>query len=313
MKVNVTVSLVHLGALVLLAGCFGTGDKKAPAEATERVVAGEVLLTIAGKPALTAAEFEEYYDQLLEQQPQLKQFAALMPDLKQNVFSTVVSQKVLEHWAREQKVTEKASYKADRAMLIENVDRGLAIKYFQAEHPMDVSDADVKKFYETNKDTMYALSPAGVAASGVSFDKEDAAKAFLAKVQAPGANFEKVASESKLKVQNFGRVNETSQQVDATVREKILAAKKFPSVQLVKAGNTFFVVQAQSKEAAKYYSFDQAKEDARGRLTNERMADIFNKEVAKLKQTYGVVESADYFSKKQEQVPVEQAPAAKTA
>lgn len=284
-------------ALMFLSSCtWFSSDKKEGGAA--KVMESNVLLTIEGNPAVTTDEFEKYYMQILEQQPQLKTFAAYMPDLKLNVFSTLISQKILEHWAQKEKIDQRDDYKADRNAMLENVDRGLAIKYFQQDHPIKVADSEVKKYYEDNKDTIYAMSPAGVNAVGVSFDKEAAAKEFLAKAQQPGADFAKLAADAKLNARQFSRVNAQSQ-VDPGLRDKILGIKKFPSVQLFAVEKTYWVVQGKSKDEAKYYPYAEAKEDAQNRVTMERTGEMFNNEISKLKDKYGVVEYKAYFETKE--------------
>ena len=155
----------------------------------------------------------------------------------------------------------------------------------------------MKKFYDEHKDTMYAQSPAGVSATGVSFDNEAKAKEFLAKAQAPKADITKLAQAQNLAARNFGRVNATSHHVDKALLDKILAINKFPSVQLVKVNNTWWVIEAKGKEEAKYFPFDQAKEDARQKLQAKHMGEMFEKEINKLKSQYGVVENKAYFEK----------------
>lgn len=305
MQKNITFSLMA-ASLLILAACDRTGKESTGASAASSqgstAPTGDVLVTIGGKPAVTTKEFEEYYEQVLEQQPQLKSFAQFMPDLKENIFNTLVSQKLIEHWADDRKIAETKEYQDDYDTALTNIKRGLAIKFFQQEHPVDVSDADVKKFFEEHKDTMYASSPSGVSAIGVSFDNDAAARAFLAKAQAPKADITKLAQAQSLAARNFGRVNASSQHIDKALLDKILAINKFPSVQLVKVNNTFWVIEAKGKEEAKYFPFDQAKEDARQRLQAERMGKMFNEELGKLKSQYGVVENKAYFEKKEEPV-----------
>ncbi len=307
MKRAVRSSIFSLSALIvlmLLPSCKPLDWIKGKFSGSKTSYSGtsgssEVLLTIDGQPAVTVAEFEKYYDQVLEQQPQLRSFAAMMPDLKSNIYSTLASQKVLEHWAKKNKIDQKAEYKADRDALLENVDRGLAIKYFQAEHPVMVGDEEIKKFYDDNKGTLYVLAQGGVNAVGVSFDKEDAAKAFLAKAKQPKADLTKLASDSKLTFRNFGRVHDQSAHVDEALRTKILASKN--SVDMFSVGKNYWVVQVTGREESKYYPFEQAKEDARGRLSNDRTVEMFNTELSKLKNEYNVVENKTYFESPKEE------------
>src|SRR5579859_5361761 len=100
------LTICAAGSLLTLTSCnWGaktSEDTQDDSSVAASVNPSEVLLTINGKPALTIPEFEFYYEQLLEQQPQLKSFAAFMPDLKMNIYSTLVGQKVLEHWIKKE-------------------------------------------------------------------------------------------------------------------------------------------------------------------------------------------------------------------
>jgi hypothetical protein len=304
-------AICAVSSLLLLPACDWFKSKTS--QMTGSPAEGEVLMTIKGKAALTVPEFEAYYEQLLEQQPQLKSFAAFMPDLKKNIFDTLSSQKTLEQWVVNEGINDRAEYQADRKALLENVDRGLAIKYFQEKHPVKVTDNDIQDFYKKNKDTVYLMSPSGVNAVGVSFDKEDAAKAFLVRAQQKGADINKLASDSKVTVRQWGRVNDENQQVDKALKAKIVAMKGFPSTQMFKVDKTYWVVQAKSKDEAKHYPFEQAKDDARNRLEQERMGQVFNTEIAKLKKEFNVVENATYFEAKKEEGPSSQVVASKQA
>jgi hypothetical protein len=303
---TVRSSLFPLSAvliLMLLPSCkpldwikskFGGGS-----QTSRGASASAVLLTIEGQPALTSEEFEKYYEQVLEQQPQLRSFAAMMPDLKENIYATLASQKILEYWAKKHKIDQKLEYQADRQALLENVERGLAIKYFQAEHPVMISDEDIKAFYDANKDSLYVLAQGGANAVGVSFDNQAAAKTFLEKAKQPKADISKLAGASKLTARNFGRVHDQSAHVEEGLRKQILGMKN--TVALLPVGKNYWVVQLTAKEDAKYYPFEQAKEDVRTRLNNDRMVEMFNTELGKLKNEYNVVEHKDYFGPKKEE------------
>ncbi len=299
--VSKSAAICAVGSLLMLPACDWFKGKTGSSSSGSAT--GEVLMTIDGKPALTVPEFEVYYEQLLEQQPQLKSFAAFMPDLKTNIYDTLASQKTLERWVVSEGVDQRPEYQADKKALLENVERGLAIKYFQEKHPVKVTDNDIQDFYKKNKDSVYLMSPSGVNAVGVSFDKEDAAKAFLTKAQQKGADVTKLASDAKLTARQWGRVNEENAQVDKALKAKILAMKSFPSAQLFKVDKTYWVVQAKSKDEAKHYPFEQAKDDARNRLEQERMGHVFNTEIAKLKKQFNVVENRAYFETKKEEGP----------
>ena len=133
MQKNLTLGVIIASLLTLSACDTGSkkGDSAAPAagKGGSAAAAGDVLVTIGGKPSITVKEFEEYYEQMLEQQPQLKSFAQFMPDLKQNVFNSMVGQRLIEHWAEEKKVDQQKEYQQDYNNAVENIKRALAFKF----------------------------------------------------------------------------------------------------------------------------------------------------------------------------------------
>ncbi|MBN1549396.1 peptidyl-prolyl cis-trans isomerase [Candidatus Babeliales bacterium] len=305
MKYLPTARLTFLmSTLLLLSACNWWGSKDAATGVSSSVANETILLSLDGKPVITVKEFETFYNQTLEQQPQLAQFAAFMPDLKENLYNTFASYKLLEYWIRDNKINQKPEYVSDRDMLIENIERSLALKYFQLQFPVDVRDADVKKYYEDNKETIYLMAPSGIAALGASFGSEKDAQAFFSKAK-KADDFIALAKDDDVTVRNFGRVNEQSNNLDEGLKQNILGVSSFPSVQLFVVGDTHWVVQVKSKDEAKYYSFEQAEDDARTRIMAERSNDMLMKEIENLKSKYNVIENKTYFeTQAQEQQPM---------
>ena len=144
------------------------------------------------------------------------------------------------------------------------------------------------------------VSRGGVNATGVSFTKEADAKAFLEKAKGKGATLDKVAKENNLgdKYRDFKLVNAMSIGVDPVLRDKIVALKKFPALELVKVNdNTYWVVYAASKEEQKYRSFEEVKPVIEQRLTGQKQEKAMEKAMEQLKKDYNVVINEDYFKK----------------
>lgn len=271
-------------------------DMKMP----EKTATGEVLLTVMGKPAITTSQFEEYKKTVMEAQPQLKQLAAFMPDFEEKLFESMENEIALQHWIKKHNIDKEADYQKDRRMGIEFLDRQLAIKYFQDRYPkmtnIQVNDADAKKVYDEKKESTpeLVISRGGVNAKAVEFKKEEDAKAFLEKVKAPGANFEQVAKEQKLRMNDLKQVGSQSFDVDSAVREKLTELKKFPALEMIKGKDKFFVVKATGKEEAKYVPFEQVKEPIKQQLKAQK---IFGDELEKVKKDMNVKKNEDYFER----------------
>jgi len=172
------------------------------------------------------------------------------------------------------------------------------------ENPVVVSDAEVEKFYEDNKNAIPELmmSRGGVKAAGISFDKEDAARAFAAK--AKGGDLAKVAkNDGKAnKVHDFKFVNEQSVGIDNAVKNKIIALTKVPAVEVVKGDDKhFWVIQATEKQAVKYRPLEQVKVGLKQYMEKERKVASLEKEIAKLKEQYHVVINDEFFKNQKEQ------------
>jgi hypothetical protein len=152
------------------------------------------------------------------------------------------------------------------------------------------------------------ISRGGVQASGVSFDKEASAKAFFDKAKGV-KDFAKVAKEAGLsdKVRDFKLVNAQSVGIDPVLRNKIVAATKFPSVEMLKAGEQYWVLQVTSKEEAKYRPFEQVKAEIEREVEKQKRMEVFEQHINKLKTEYKVVENDAYFKAKQQAQPQQKA------
>lgn len=319
-KVSVSLSLV---SLLALSGCDWFGAKKisdsasvASTESVKTDVAqpkGEALLSINGKVLLTVPEFEEEMAQFLDLQPQYKQMMAFMPDAEYQIFSNVKSERILDEWANKNKLNERADFKKELEKIERLGRRQLAVKYFIDAHPVSVPASDVRKFYDENK-TVYPdlqVSKGGITAKAIKFNTQDAAKAFVDKVSAAGADFEKAAKDENLTVKNFKNVNDKSFEVEDAIRKKLLELKKFPSsVEVVTAKDKdkdiFWVVIAQSKEEPKYVPFEEIKGKIEEFLKEQKKGEMFMKELEKLQKDLNITEHKEYFDRKKKEREAEQ-------
>jgi hypothetical protein len=186
----------------------------------------------------------------------------------------------------------------------------LNTKYFGSSHPIEVSDADVVKFYEENKESMPELliSRGGVKAAGVQFDKEVDAKAFATKAKgkdiATVAKAEKIAND---RVRDFNFVNDQSVGVNPAVRSKVVSLKKFPATEVVKGDEkTWWVVNATESQEAKYRPFEQVQAGLKQYVEKERRMAMFDKEIGTLKDKYAVKINDDFFKQQQQNLALDE-------
>lgn len=307
------VSLAALSALVLLPGCdwFGSPQKDSSSmDATSNMSNqnyvnddSKVVVTIAGKPFITEKELRDTLDKLMEAQPQYKAMLGLMDEnqLLASILQGLLMQKLMDEWAVRTGIMDQAEYKQKLEDQILNAKRMVNAEFFTQNVKVNVSDAQVKEFYDKNKDVMPQLliSRGGVNAKGVVFETDADAQAFLNKVKSEfGKDLDKAAAAQKVmdKLKDFNVVNDQSIGIDPALRDKIVAIKSTPSLMVIKAGDkAFWVVSATGKEETKYRPLQQIKEDLRAFLEKEKLMEETTKEMERLKGEYNVVVDQEFF------------------
>ena len=307
-KIHLTKGIFALSMLVFLPQCelfksSPSEQESAPSDAqpiSGSVLSGEVLLTIDGTPRVTVDRFENYVATVLEAQPQLKQLIALMPDAELELFKNMANEELLQAWVSKNKIDQSESYKKELQMIQDFGKRQLAIKYFQEKHPMQVSEAEVRKYYDENKNSIPELmvSRGGITANVIEFSKPENAQEFYAKVKDAKADFVQAARDAKLPMKEIKEISEMSFDVEGPVREKVVTIKKFPAVELITGKDKTWVVKVIGKQEPQYVPFEQIQERLAAFLQQQKMAEMFIKEIEKLKGEFTVVENKDYFDRK---------------
>jgi hypothetical protein len=251
-----------------------------------------------GKPVISSKSLDRDFDQLLAENPQLQQVLPLMPDAKQNFMQGMVSQIVVDKYVEDNGLDKSDDYKKEYDRLKVSVKRMLNAKYFDKDNTVDIADADIEKFYNERKDTTadFVMSRGGVKAMGVPFAKEDAARAFMGK--AKGKDFAKVAKEHGLagKMRDFKMVNEQSVGMDNAIKNRIVAMKQCPCLEMVKGDDKmFWIVSASEKQNVVYRPLEQVKSGIKQYLENERRMASRDKKINGLKEQYKVAVNTNYF------------------
>ncbi len=258
-----------------------------------------ILVSMNGKSIITEKSLDHEFNQLLEESPQLRQVLPLMPDAKKNFLQGMISTEVVDRWIEERGIDKTAGYQKELQRMTRSVERMLNTKFFTKEHPVKISEREAKKFYEENKDKIPELliSRGGVQTVGVSFEKEAAAKKFLAAARGDVAKTAE-AQGLKAKVRDFNLVNAQSVGINPAIRNRIVALKSFPATEVMKENDkTFWVIQATSREDAKYRSFEQVKNGIIQLVENQQQRQKIEEEINRLKKQYKVVVNEEHFKK----------------
>lgn len=297
---------VMISSLLLLPGCDWFKSKLGLNKSSTTSAANDgspVLATINGKPLLTAKEFETQFKNFIEKHP-YGAMLAQMEGVERKMFDGIVSQKLMSVWVTENGIDKTDEYKESLEQLVQF----LNARFFQMKHPVTTTESEARDFYNKNKENMpeAVMSRGGINATAVSFTKEADAKAFLEKAKNVKGTLEKLAKESNLsdKYRDFKAINPTSIGIDSVLKEKVLAFKKIPTVELVKVNDTtYYVVSATEKTEPKYRSFEEVKTSIEQRLNQQKQEQALEKEVEKLKKDYNVVVDEAYFNKKSAAAP----------
>ncbi len=327
-----TVQKLALASLLCLPGCslvesfLGNSDDRARAQKVaveeramevmtqgvsvlpEEELTGESLITMDGAPIVTVNSLQSEKEKLLDANPQLKQMLDYMDpaQLDRNLAEGLMNQVIVDRYIGEQGVDQLPAYKKELRDGIKAVERMVNTKFFTQSFEVNISDADVRTFYDANKDAMphLVVSRGGVRAMGVSFDTEEAARTFADAVKAQKNDIQKAAEAQgkKDQVRDFMTVNQQSFGVDPELKNKIMAITTYPSVNVITlADGTSWVVVAQSKEATQYRPYEEVKTDLKDYLEKEERAKRFDDEMNKLKARYNVVMKEEFFGTPEQQ------------
>ncbi len=274
----------------------------------EEELTGESLITMDGTPIVTVNSLQSEKEKLLDANPQLKQMLDYMDpaQLDRNLAEGLMNQVIVDRYIGEQGVDQQPAYKKELRDGIKAVERMVNTKFFTQSFELTISDADVRAFYDSNKDAMphLVMSRGGVRAIGVACTNEQAAKAFADVVRAQKNDIQKAAEMEgkKDQLRDFMTVSQQAFGIEPELKNKIMAITNYPSVQVITLQDgTAWVVLAQSKEATQYRPYEEVKVDLKDYLEKEKRAKQFDSEMSKLKARYNVEMKEEFFGTPEEQ------------
>lgn len=250
----------------------------------------KVLLSIDGKPVITEKAFDAYYEQFISTNPQLQAMIQFMPNAKKEIFNGMANERILIAWGEKNHIHDDAGYKKELEQAVRMIKTNLSAKRFEKDiiGKIDVSDKEMRDYYESHKDPELIVAPGGIKAEGKQFDTKEQAQAFFDKVKDDSKGFKAAA---RTGVKDFAPINKMSFDVDAAVKDKVLAVTSFPKVLMVEGSDKkYWVVSVIKKDEGQYRPFDEVKEGLKKMIEREKTMKIYAEKISGLKKEYKVTE-----------------------
>ncbi len=239
-------------ALVALSACDWFKRSGCPSCDTHVASAapGDVLLSIDGKPAITKASLDDFYEAYMKNRPDAM-YAQMDPQAKRNAFNELVVMEVMTAKVKKDGKDKDAewqkAYKRAHDLAIYSVNAEKLSK--EVLDSIDTSDAALETFYKDvrGKNPAFDNPPflkqsAGIKIQSVQFADKKSADDFLAKAQKPGANFGELAKAIKKEVKNLGLVTSQSK-VDYAVKAKAKTLEPNAVDVVTTQGNQYMVIK----------------------------------------------------------------------
>ncbi len=312
---NNGMSILMISALLLLPNCgfidwfkdkFGGASEPTPEQMSGTQYnandGSPVVATIDGRPLISKNMLESEKQRLIESNPQLQAMIGLMDQgqLDRNLADGISSREVIRKYIKDNNVEQSEKYKKDFAMVLNQVRDALNTRHFMEAFAEAATDAEIQTFYDENKESIpnLMISRGGVESRAVSFTDRAAAKEFVTKVKAAKNDIEKAAKDAGLtsRFKNLKLVNEETLGVDEDLKNKIVAIKSFPRVEVVKSGKEYWVVAATRKEDPSYRPLEQVRNELKQSIEKEKTMKRFEEEVARLKDEYKIQIEESFFA-----------------
>lgn len=308
-------------ALVLLISALpGCGFSKwfgATKESSEQVShdigEGNPVAWMDGKPIVTDLMVEEGYQNFAQSNPQISLLLSLKPELeteiKDQVLESLIAQHTIGKYIEAKGLNTTDDYKHKMQEIIKGAQQMLNVQVFRDQFPVNVSDAEIKKFYEDHKAEFQGLADScgGVTTAGISFEKEADAKAFFDKVKDAPAKFDEMAKAAghAEKIKDFKLIHASSVGIDTAIRSKVLSLTAFPAVaQVTGDDKKHWVIVARSREEATYKPYEKLeqaiKEELRDMVSKDKEQQEFKRILDEKQREYNVTKKSFAESQKEQ-------------
>lgn len=287
-------------------GANKTEQNSVDTSSNTQALTGKPLVTMNGNVIITVDSLQAEKEKIFKANPQIEKISAYM-DIDRSLLNGLANYAVIDEYIKNSGVKNTDSYKEDLKDAYNDVIRMINTKYFSQKYPSTVSESDVKKFYEENKDlsSNFIISKGGIRGTEVSFDQEAKANEFAQKVRTKNGNVVTVAQENGIeetKIKDLGLVHDQSIAIDPQIKKTILAMTQFPTITVIKIADTkYSVVVGTGKEETKYRPYDQIKAQLKEYLEKEKQGKAIDEAINELKKTYNVVIDESFFGPAKEE------------
>jgi len=304
-----------VSALTILTGCDLFKQSSCPScghGSVEQAKPEDVLLSIDGAPAITKAQFEEFYEVALSNA------GPYGSPSKEDAFDTLKTMEIINRKIAQLGKDQDPAYKKDLARAYNlarwGVNSQAIVKEIQ--ETIDTSDAALESFFNDAKGKNPAFdrapflkSPESVSIQSVEFSDKKAAEEFLKKAK---SDFAGSARAANLSIKDHGKVSSQSQNVDFAIRLKARSLEP-STVELVSSGDKkFFVIKAGTKSSAQYADFNelkampQMKEMLAQFKKQVELEPAFMKRVEEYKKDFKIEENRSYFEQEKARLKEEE-------
>ncbi|MDD5285431.1 MAG: peptidylprolyl isomerase [Desulfuromonadaceae bacterium] len=268
---------------------------------------GKVMAEINGN-TITTGDFERELKNLPEY---LKAMADTPQGRKEMLDTMVIRELILQ-----QATKDGLDKGPDIEEKLQDLRKRLIVESFlkkKVEAGAQVSDADLQKFYEQNKDKFKA--PEQMKASHILVKTEKEAKNILAQIKA-GGNFEELAKKnsvdsSSAKGGDLGWFGKGS--MVPAFEKAALSLKENQVSEVVKSDFGFHIIKLTGKRAAGIRPFDEVREQIKGAIMPTKQQEVFQKIKEELKKSAKIEVKEDVLNslggKKEEPKTGEKKPA----
>lgn len=308
-------SAVLLAALLIMPGCNWFGGASKSESAKSSCKSGESVIKLGGDTVLTTDDFKDYLEMYkLAQMQQMPGFdfdamLAQLPEEQQRMYYNGILEMqlnaaLISKCVEDNRWHEAEEYKKNHKMMRDELEKKLAQDEFvkRLTSSSAPSDRDAEKYYKENRETnqymqqaQFLLKPAGVNGFSIKAKDEAQAKALVASANANSRGLKKAAEAMGLKAEDLGVVTFQSAKPDRTVVVKIMSAQKFPTVDMVKSGDAWYVYEAASKKEAEYAPFSQVKEMVKQVMQQDILVKEYQSKIEELKKQYNVDVNAPFI------------------
>ncbi|HBA72183.1 MAG: peptidylprolyl isomerase [Geobacteraceae bacterium GWC2_55_20] len=289
MKTITTVKLLTTAlCAVALFGCKGgspTGETGSAGKKT-----GKVMAEVNGG-TITTGDFERELKNL----PEYLKAMADTPQGRKEMLDTMVIRELILQQASKDGIDKGPEIEEK----LQDLKKRLIVEAFlkkKVETESNVSDEDLKKFYEQNKDKFKTGEQ--IKASHILVKTEKEAKDILAQIKS-GGNFEELAKKSSVdsssaKGGDLGWFGKGS--MVPAFEKAALALKEGQVSDVVKSDFGFHIIKLTGKRPAGIRPLEEVKEQIKGAIMPSRQQEVFQKIKEELKKTAKVTVKEDVLN-----------------